>query len=296
MAAPVLPVHPWTDVAQQSQWRLQRHSRGGYRIQTPSDRTVWQADVLAAAAENQWLETIKRNQLVWQPGPILVAIHGLGHHRRPLKPIVRYFQQHGYGNQNTVAFEYASSQKPVAAHAAALDEVLSRLPEGHPVDIVAHSLGNIVTRRWFGLRQQNKNQATIGPRRMVMLGPPNQGSRLAYKLGKLWLFQQVTGTCGQELGRSWQQVVRDLPPPDCPFGVIAATVPRWMINPLLPGAGDWLVRLDETMLAGATDTIVIPAVHSLMMRSSEVLAAVDHFLQHERFGIQNPSQKGNGKS
>lgn len=279
MTAPLTPFHSWTDALQLAGWRLQRNARGQWRIQNDLDRTVWSGDGSEAAAA--WQRFIDAHQLAWSPGSFLITLHGLGHHRRMMKPMVRRLAPSC--GPNRIRFEYASCHHSISEHAAALDRVLAALPVGSRCDFVAHSMGNLVTRRWFGMRRDGQATADVVPGRMVMLAPPNQGSDLARRIGNRWLFRRLAGTAGQEVGRSWQTLAPDLPAPDIPFGVIAARVPRWMINPLLQGESDWIVRVRETELEGAQDAITMPALHATMMRSPEVIAAAERFLQTGTF-------------
>ncbi len=279
MAAPLNPFHGWTDALHQAGWRLQRSAAGPWRIQDDLDRTRWlgQADQVPAA----WQRFIDAHQLAWSPGSFLITLHGLWHHRRMMKRMVRCLAEPC--GPNRIRFEYASCHHSIREHAAALDRVLAALPAGSHCNFVAHSMGNLVTRCWFGMRREGQATADVVPGRMVMLAPPNQGSDLARRLSRTGAFRRWAGTAGQEVGPDWATIEPDLPAPDIPFGIIAARVPRWMINPLLGGETDWIVRVRETQLAGATEAITLPALHATMMRSPKVIAAAESFLQSGTF-------------
>ncbi|QEG39680.1 esterase/lipase family protein [Roseimaritima ulvae] len=274
MAAPLYPFHSWTDALHLAGWRMQRNAQDAWRIQDELDRTVWSGP--ADEADAAWQQLVDAHQLTWAPGSFLITLHGLWHHRRMMKRMVQRLPESC--GTNRIRFEYASCCHSIREHAAALDRVLAALPAGSRCDFVAHSMGNLVTRGWFGMRRDGQATADVVPSRMVMLAPPNQGSDLARRLSKLQLFHRLAGTAGQEVGLEWESIEPDLPAPDIPFGVIAARVPRWMINPLLGGESDWIVRVRETPLAGAKERITMSALHATMMRSPKVIAATERFL------------------
>lgn len=186
---------------------------------------------------------------------------------------------------NTVRFEYSSCRGSLSQHARYLDAVVASLPVDQPWDLVAHSMGNLVTRRWFGLRAAGEATAHSLPERMVMLAPPNQGAALARRWGFLPPYRWLAGTAGQEIGPRFDSIAELLPAPPIPFGILAAVVPRWLINPLLPGPSDWIVRLADTPLSGATEYRVVPSLHAIMMRRPYVMDAAERFLRTGSFGI-----------
>lgn len=116
----------------------------------------------------------------------------------------------------------ASGVAEIDHHAEALREFVENLPGQPKLAFVGHSLGNIVVRRALGLWKENDDRQVL-PRlqRVVMLGPPNQGSALAKQLSGLGLFEVLTGTSGQELGAVWQDFQAKLATPACPFCIIA---------------------------------------------------------------------------
>lgn len=281
MSPTLNPWHGWTDLRQLAGWRLQQHQNGWLRIQDAGDRTTASAPALRDALAF-WDATVDREQLHWRSDRFLVTLHGLSRTRRCLKPLSHAVSRHL--RAEPINFEYASTKCPIAVHAQALDRVLRQLPADSHVDFAAHSMGNIVLRHWFGMLHEGRARAeSLQLGRMVMLAPPNCGSKLACKLHNRWLFQRIAGPAGLQLGLDWQQCELDLQIPPIPFGIIAALVPRWLINPLHLEPGDWIVGLDETRLDDAADFMVVNALHATMMRSPQAIAATEHFLRHGTF-------------
>ena len=92
------------------------------------------------------------------------------------------------------------------------------------INFVAHSLGNLVIRHYLG--DQTRPDLGISPdpriRRIVMLGPPNQGAQVA----EAFADNRAVPPRGRTIGRrSWRAAgtssSRDLATPDCQFGILA---------------------------------------------------------------------------
>ena len=146
------------------------------------------------------------------------------------------------------------------------------------IHFIAHSLGGILIRSFLA-RHDIPN---LG--RVVMLGPPNQGSEVVDKLGSFWLFNKINGPAGNELGTSEKSTPNKLGPANFCVGVIAGSRSiNWVNSLQIPGCDDGKVSVKRTRLAGMTDHIVIPAAHPFLMRSPTAIRQTIHFLHNGRF-------------
>jgi pimeloyl-ACP methyl ester carboxylesterase len=268
----------WTDLAIRHDWRVQRHSGDGRcRILDPADATVREGSeeecrlaFAALAAEG----TIPPHA-----GPTVILLHGLGEGRDSMRPLAEHLR--ATVDAAVVSFGYASVTAKLDDHGAALAEVVAGLPAATPVSFVGHSLGNIVVRRWLALADPADRERV---HRVVMLGPPNQGSRLARMAAGLWgLADHVEGSA-RELVFDWPRVAPQLAVPACDFGIVAGGKgDDTGYSSLLAGDDDAVVCVDETRLPGARDFLLVPVHHAAMMRDPAVQRATVSFLETGRF-------------
>jgi hypothetical protein len=175
----------------------------------------------------------------------------------------------------THAFSYPSMSSNVTDNALALRRFLVTIPAG-TLHLVAHSLGGLVVLRMFELGVQ------LPPGRIVLLGSPVQGSRSAERLVRLPFGRRLLGrTAGETLlgspARLWNGA-RDL-------GVIAGDMPVGIGRLLGPmrARNDGTVLVEETVLPGARQSLVMKVSHSRMPFSAVVARQIAGFLQDGRF-------------
>ena len=180
---------------------------------------------------------------------------------------------------------YASTRDTIDAHAQALGQVVNEFNEAEEVNFVAHSLGNLVIRRYSVERAKvptHRQGPPLG--RMVMLAPPNQGAQIAEKLHNNKLFQLVFGLSGKQLSGAWNEIEQRLAIPPFPFGIVAGGRGEGgASNPLLTGDDDLVVTVEETRLPGAADFLVVPTLHTFIMDDPKVRECTLRFLQHGHF-------------
>jgi hypothetical protein len=120
--------------------------------------------------------------------------------------------------------------------------------------------------------------------RVVMLGPPNQGSEVIDSYARFKGFEWFAGPAGMQLGTGEASVPRKLGPVSFDVGVIAGTQ---SINPilstLLPDRDDGKVSVDATRVEGMNDHLELPVTHVFMMRDDEVMEQVVYYLANGRF-------------
>jgi hypothetical protein len=147
------------------------------------------------------------------------------------------------------------------------------------IDFVTHSMGGILVRSYLS----RHTVPELG--RIVMLAPPNQGSEVADKLGRLSLYRWINGPAGNELGTDKNSVPNQIGPAHFPVGVIAGDRSINWINSLflIPGSNDGKVSVERAKLAGMSDFLVVHTTHPFIMRNDEVIRQTIQFLRTATF-------------
>ena len=267
----------WTDEIVRHDWRLQRHAGDdSYRVVDPDERVVQRGS--AAECRDAFRTLEQEGTVPALRGPTTILLHGLGEGRDSMQPLADHLRTRIDGS--VVSFGYASVRADIDAHARALGDVVAGLP-ADGLRFVGHSLGNLVVRRWMALADAADLART---HRVVMLGPPNQGSDLARMVSRVRLIADRAEGAARDLVVDWPRVAPTLALPSCPFGIVAGGCgDEHGFSPLLPGDDDAVVRVDETRLPGAADFLLVPVRHAAMMRHDAVQRATVAFLRTGRF-------------
>lgn len=208
----------------------------------------------------------------------VLLLHGIARRATSLRPLERRLRAAGY---TTLNLDYPARRLGLAEIACTLAPTVSAFGAGVArLHIVTHSMGGLVARVLLtGHRPEN-----LG--RVVMLGPPNEGSEVADALHRLALYRRVFGPAGAELVTARDEAGRRLfGPIDYPLGIIAGSRSLYpLASLLLPGPNDGRVTVARTRLAGMADHIVLPVAHPTMMWSRRLQDETLHFLRVGRFG------------
>jgi pimeloyl-ACP methyl ester carboxylesterase len=237
--------------------------------------------LLAASPAHRWGAAASPAPEVRQGGAdreIVILLHGLARSSRSMAPMERALTHAGY---DVRLQQYPSTEKTVEEIVRDhLVPLIAQCQSEHPAKIhfVTHSLGGILLRYYFA----HHSQTNIG--RIVMLGPPNQGSEVVDKLGHFSLFDWINGPAGQQLGTASNALPRQLPVPPTEIGVIAGTQSiNLILSTLIPGPDDGKVGVEHTKLDGMKDFATVSASHPFLMRDREVIAKTLSFLRTGRF-------------
>lgn len=192
--------------------------------------------------------------------PRVILIHGLTGNRWVLGPLNRFLLQQDY---RPMRWCYRSVGNSVMGHARRLKEFLEREADSsEPLHFVTHSMGGIILRAV--LAEMNWQR----PGRLVMLAPPNHGSRVAALASRC--FHYLCPALS-DISTSPDSLVHRLPTVgSLDTGVIA-------------GTQDVLVHLESTFLANQADHVLVSCGHNRILYHQEVRQEVLHFLKNGRF-------------
>ncbi|MCK4708289.1 MAG: alpha/beta hydrolase [Gammaproteobacteria bacterium] len=208
----------------------------------------------------------------------VILLHGLARSSLSMQVMEYALTRQGYC---VININYPSRHLPIAELASiAIEDGLHKCHEKNAktIHFVTHSLGGIL------VRQYTQQQTIPGLKRVVMLGPPNQGSEVVDKLKHLPGYRLVHGPAGHELGTADNDLPKKLGPVNFELGVIAG---RKSLNPLLSsllsGEDDGKVSVESTKIDGMKDFITLPITHTFMMLNRETIRQTIYFLQHGHF-------------
>lgn len=205
-------------------------------------------------------------------------LHGLWRTALSMKAVEWELESAGYAVANVT---YPSLSYPIEELAvmAVEDGVGDCQARDHTrINFVTHSLGGIL------LRQYLDGRTIVGLHRVVMMGPPNQGSQLADYVYSFDFLQPLAPRAVIQLGTGIESIPLRLGPVDFSLGVIAGTANRRTLMPGLPAeASDGTVTVAETRVPGMLDFLQVESSHTFMMWNAQVLEQVLYFLQHGAF-------------
>ena len=275
----------WSEEVWLHDWRIQKHSViGHYRLIDPTDRRHAFGSFETCLAK---LTEIKREQnFPPLPKHVVVVLHGLGARRQFMDGMVDYLKDEG--NLAAINVGYPSTMEDIDSYAASLDSVIRHLEGVESVSFVAHSMGNIIIRRYLNnLERLDANmRPPIAFKRMVMISPPNHGAELADTFADNKLVQIAAGKPLEQLApsRGWAELEKTLATPNFEFGIVAGgRGDDAGYFDAIPGDDDGLLSVQTMMLAGATDFVQTKGLHQLMPKYKEVREVTLRYLVNGYF-------------
>lgn len=275
----------WSDEVWYQDWRVQKHAViGHYRLLDPRDRR--QAFGSYESCMTRLNQVKVEQKLPALPKDVVIVLHGLGAGRQFMDGLSDYLKDHG--RLNVVNIGYPSTMEDIDSYAASLDSLVRHLEGVETISFVAHSMGNIVIRRYlFNLeRLEPAMRPPVTFKSMVMIAPPNHGAELADRFADSRLVELAAGKPLEQLApsRGWPELEKQLATPNFEFGIIAGgRADDVGYFDAIPGDDDGLLSIDTMRLAGATDFVQTKGLHQLMPQYKEVRAATLSYLVNGYF-------------
>lgn len=205
-----------------------------------------------------------------QQPPQIILVHGLWFGSWAMANLASRLRKQGFEVRR---ISYRSTRGDLAEHAQRL-HAFAMQSHAACQHFVGHSLGGLVILKMLA-------QYRDVPRgRLVFLGSPLRGSRVARKAAKIPGSAALMGKIREALDNGYAVV-----PDDREIGVIAGSrsAGLGMLVGGTDGPGDGTVAVAETRVEGLTDHCLLPVTHSSMIFSSEVARQTAFFLENGRF-------------
>jgi len=259
----------WADVQYFHDWSIQQSFLDGhYRLLDGND--VRHASGTLEKCRQKLDEIRQEQNLPPMRGRAVILLHGIIRSSKSFNKLAAELTDAGF---HVFGFDYPSTRVEIPVSAEYLHQVIDSLDGIEEINLVTHSMGGLVVRAYL------KDHCDPRIKRMVMLGTPNKGARMASLLEKNTLFKTLYGPAGQQLVDDPNGLIASLPTPEFEFAVIAgARGNEQGFNPLVPGDDDGTVSLDSARLEGAADFMTVPAMHSFLMNQEQVIDSTRRFL------------------
>jgi len=217
----------------------------------------------------------------------VILIHGLCRTSRSFLIMKRFLENHGF---SVVLFSYNSTKYNIEALADKFTEFLYSTAKRHktPLNIVSHSMGGILTRIAIGkitlgekdILRDNRHKEISNPifGRIVMLAPPNKGSKTADMILKILPISKFIPPLKELRNHSDSPIHKVHIPENQEIGVIA-------------GIYDKKVSVAESHLPTEKEHITVNSAHTFIMNSLKVRKAVLSFLETGTFDLNFSKNK-----
>lgn len=208
----------------------------------------------------------------------VVLLHGLNRSWRAMRPMAKALHEAGFTTANVDYPSQFGSVEQIAPLAVETGLEECRSSGATKIHFVTHSLGGIL------LRYQNEHMPIPDLGRVVMLGPPNQGSEIIDRTRDWPGFEMMTGDAGAQLGTSQESMPSRLGPVDFDLGVIAGVgTINVFASALLPEPNDGKVSVASTQIEGMSDFLIVGNSHRYIARSDVVFRNTESFLRSGEF-------------
>lgn len=178
---------------------------------------------------------------------------------------------------HVVVFSYASTRRNLSENAKQLSQLISSLSDSR-INLIGHSLGGLLILKALSQHPDKRIK------RIVLVGTPYQGSKVAMTLAKRNWGRSI-------LGRSMMELIHAplIPTQGVAVGVIAGslTVGLGRLICRLPEPHDGTVSVEETKIPDMEDHIVLPVSHTSMLLSKSVMGQAVFFIRHGQFNRKN---------
>jgi pimeloyl-ACP methyl ester carboxylesterase len=208
-------------------------------------------------------------------GEAAVIVHGLWVTGRAMVFLRTRLGHLGY---QALSFSYHSVHDDLSRNAARLFDFAEHVA-ADKIHFVGHSLGGLL------ILQMLRDHHDLRFGRVVLAGSPFQGCHAAAGLSHFALGKNILG----KSIRQWFDQERPQVAKHYEIGVISGnrSLGLGRLIPGLPNPNDGTIAVDETLIPGARDHVILHVSHTEMVISAHVAKQIHAFLQHGRFAHES---------
>jgi len=222
--------------------------------------------------------------LATQASEGVVLLHGLCRTKNSMGRLEAALARAGYCVENAGYHSRTATVQELSDEVIVRALSSPRLASCAKVHFVTHSLGGLLVRSYFNRHRDPR----LG--RVVMLGPPNQGSEVVDFLRGWWVFQKFNGPAGLELGTEKGSTPNQLGRVEFDLGVIAGDRSiNWINSILIEGPDDGKVSVERTQVEGMRRQLIVHVAHPFLMGHRKVIEHTIGFLKNGEFDLENVS-------
>lgn len=205
----------------------------------------------------------------------VILLHGLARSASSMAKMASSLQAQHY---HVINVDYPSREFTVdKLTQLAIPPAVTQCQSAPSIHFVTHSMGGILVRYYL----KENTLSNLG--KVVMLGPPNQGSEVVDEMGDWPGFSWLNGPAGEQLGTQ-SELLKNLGPANFNLGIIAGEDSiNWILSTYIPSDDDGKVSIKNTKLEGMNEHIVLEVSHPYIMKNTHAINATLLFLKTGSF-------------
>ena len=207
----------------------------------------------------------------------VILLHGLGRTHLSMLKLKIFLEKNGYKVFN---FPFSTLKKTTEEIEKKLEKYIKKhgLDRDEKIYFVTHSFGGIIARLYLAKHPNLKKC------RIVMLAPPNKGSKLAEKLKNNKIVRALLNPPIEELGKDKKSLPLKINTPDYEIGIIAGTKNIFpFFSKIISAKSDGIISVEETKLENMKDFTTVNSGHTFIMQNKMALKQILHFLDNGHF-------------
>lgn len=207
----------------------------------------------------------------------IILLHGINGSSSELANIEAYLVSQDESVEN---IDYPSTEYPievlVSDYVGPMLEQFAR--EVDTVHFACHSMGNIVLRYYL------KDHPDYPYGRIVMMGPPNQGSQLTDTFKKWKYYKKRYGPAGDQIGTDVEDLLNLSKQLPRDVGIIAGTKTMFFLYSwIIPGKDDGKVSHSSMKSPGYRAFVTVPYHHDEMTYKEDLAELILNYIKNGEF-------------